>query len=200
MRTKVIGALALAAIAGSANAAIVTGPGVGSDAATFEGSTSTTITYSGFTEGSWAGELFEFRIKAVLYRNSGNGHYAPIEITQIPIGLIEYSSDAGGLWNVYSTSSTSANTLSTNALAFAFSPAITHPSGLFVGQGNFLFRITIPASSLLVNGQTFRADLQLRWANSLEVNTRSSQVVPVPTPGAAALLGLGGLLAARRRR
>ncbi len=193
MKTSIaIGALALAAIAGSANAAIVTGPGSGSNSATFEGSTPTTITYSGFNDGSWAGELFQFRIKTVLF-SSG-----PTVITQIPVGLIEYSYNAGGLWNVYSTSSTSANNTSISAGSAGWGLPIIPSSGLTVGQNNFLFRVTIPASPLLVNGQTFRAAVEYSTAFGGGTNSRASLVVP--TPGAAALLGLGGLLAARRRR
>ena len=193
MKTSIaIGALALAAIAGSANAAIVTGPGSGSNCATFEGSTPTTITYSGFNGSPWAGELFQFRIKTVLFSS------APTVITQIPVGLIEYSYNAGGLWNVYSTSSTSADNLMSAGSAAGWGPAITPLSGLIVGQGNFLFRVTIPASPLLVNGQTFRAAVEYSTAFGGGINSRASQVVP--TPGAAAVLGLGGLLAARRRR
>ena len=192
MKTLAIGAVALAAIAGSANAGIVTGPGSGSNCATFEGSTLTTITYSGFTDGSWGGELFQFWIKTVLF-SSG-----PTVITQIPVGLIEYSYNAGGIWNVYSTSSTSANNLLISSGSAGWGPAIIPSSGLIVGPNNFLFRVTIPANPLLVNGQTFRASVEYSTAAGGGTNSRVSQVIP--NPGTAALLGLGGLLAARRRR
>jgi hypothetical protein len=119
-------------------------------------------------------------------------------ITQIPVGLIEYSYNAGGLWNVYSTSSTSADNTLISAGSAGWGPAITPSSPLIVGPGNFLFRVTIPASPLLVNDQFFRAILEYSTFSSEGTSIRTSQVVP--TPGAAAMLGLGGLLAARRRR
>ena len=192
MKTSIaIGALALAACAGSVSAAIVTGPGSGSNCATFEGSTPTTITYSGFTDGSWAGALDQFRIKTVLFSSGPT-------ITQIPVGLIEYSYNAGGLWNVYSTSSTSANNTSISAGSAGWGLPIIPSSGLTVGEGNFLFRVTIPASPLLVNGQTFMASVEYSTASGGGTNSRYSQVVP--EPGAAALLAPAGLLLARRRR
>jgi MYXO-CTERM domain-containing protein len=184
---------ALVAGAGSANAGIVTGPGSGSNCATFEGSTLTTITYSDFTDGSWDGELFQFRIKTVLFSSGPT-----VMITQIPVGLIEYSYNAGGLWNVYSTSSTSANNLLISSGSAGWGPAIIPSSGLIVGPNNFLFRVTIPANPLLVNGQTFWASVEYSTAAGGGTSTRASQVVP--NHGTAALLGLGGLLAARRRR
>ncbi len=50
------------------------------------------------------------------------------------------------------------------------------------------------------NGFNLRSENRSNLSPATESETRGFRVVQVPTPGAAALLGLGGLLAARRRR
>ena len=189
--SSMVGIAAAVAVAGSANAAIVTGPSSGSDCVTFSGSSPTTITYFGFTDGGWASQLSEFSIKTVLFTGS--------TATQIPIGLIEYSYDAGTNWNVYSTTSTSANNTSVNQppLSTGWGQTVT-PSGITVGTNNFRVRVTIPADVAIVNGMTFRMSLYWSSAGGGAVNSRQSAAVPAP--GALALLGVAGLVGARRRR
>ncbi len=51
-----------------------------------------------------------------------------------------------------------------------------------------------------LNGFNLRSENRSNLTPSGESETRGFRVVQVPTPGAAAVLGLGGLLAARRRR
>ena len=50
------------------------------------------------------------------------------------------------------------------------------------------------------NGFNLRSENRSNLSPATESETRGFRVVQVPTPGAAAMLGLGGLLAARRRR
>jgi MYXO-CTERM domain-containing protein len=51
-----------------------------------------------------------------------------------------------------------------------------------------------------LNGFNLRSENRSNLVPTTESETRGFRVVQVPTPGAAAVLGLGGLLAARRRR
>ena len=190
--SSMVGIAAAVAVAGSANAAIVTGPGSTSDCLTFDGSSPTTITYFGFNDGGWNSTLTEFSIKTVLFTGS--------TATQIPVGLIEYSYNAGSNWNVYSTTSTSANNTSINPppLSTGWGSPIT-PSNVTVGQDNFRVRVTIPANVAIANGMTFR--MSLNWSSSGGGGgTNSRQSSAVPAPGAFALLGVAGLVGARRRR
>ncbi|MCX5688184.1 MAG: hypothetical protein NTV94_00070 [Planctomycetota bacterium] len=188
MNRFAIGAGALVAMAGSAIGAIVTGPGSGSNCATFEGTTATTITYSGFTDGSWSGRLNDFRINVTLFSTGPTTFYST------PISLVEYSLNAGGAWSPYSGIS------STFASSSTFGPLVSFSSpGPIVGVGNFLVRVTIDANpSQLINNRLFQMRLNYNTDSGGGTNGRSSTVVP--TPGAAAMLGLGGLLAVRRRR
>jgi hypothetical protein len=199
MKTSIaIGALALAAIAGSANAAIVTGPGIGTDCLTMEGSTSTTITYFGYTDGSWAGNLRRFSIG--VYLTSPVGQPAAAYATHV--SLIEYSMNAGSSWATYNMGSP--NTLLDPDYGFGalpMGPAVSFgfPGLSPVGIGNFRVRVTLDANPAeLIDGRRVLTVLSYSTSFGGGQNSRSSLVVP--TPGAAAVLGLGGLLAARRRR
>jgi MYXO-CTERM domain-containing protein len=188
--SSMVGVAAAAAVAGSANAAIVTGPGIGSDCATFSGSSPTTITYSAFSDAGWDGTLDSFKIKTVLFSGS--------TATPISIGLIEYSYNAGTNWNVYSLTSTSADNTSILSGSTGWGALIT-PSSVTVGNNNFRVRVTIPANVAIVNAMNFR--MSLNWSNtSFEGGTNSRNSVAVPAPGAFALLGVAGLVGARRRR
>jgi MYXO-CTERM domain-containing protein len=187
--SSMVGVAAAAAVAGSANAAIVTGPGTGSDCATFSGSSPTTITYSGFNDSGWDGTLESFKIKTVLFSGS--------TATQISIGLIEYSYNAGTNWNVYSLTSTSADNTSTSSGSAGWGAEIT-PSSVTVGNNNFRVRVTIPANVAIVNAMNFR--MSLNWTTNAGGGTNSRNSVAVPAPGAFALLGVAGLVGARRRR
>jgi len=191
-----IGALALAAIAGPATAGIVSGPGTGTNCATLEGSTATTIEYYGYSDGSWDGRLNSFRIGVYLTNNAGTTAYAT------PVSLVEYSTNAGLTWWIYPLGSP--NTLLDPSLGFndptQMGPQVSFgTSGPVVGQNNFQVRVTLAANPAeLIDGR--RVSTVLRYSTTFGggQNTRSSLVVPAP--GAAAVLGLGGLLAARRRR
>jgi len=184
-----VGVAAAMSVAGSANASIVTGPGSGSDCATFSGSSPTTITYSGFSDGGWDGTLDSFKIKTVLFSGS--------TATPISIGLIEYSYNAGTNWNVYSLTSTSADNTSISSVSTGWG-ALISPSSVTVGINNFRVRATIPANVAIVNAKTFR--MSLDWSSATGGGTNSRQSVAVPAPGAFALLGVAGLVGARRRR
>jgi hypothetical protein len=199
MKTSIaIGALALAAIAGSANAAIVTGPGIGTDCLTLEGSTSTTITYFGYTDGSWAGNLRHFSIGVYLTSPVGQ----PAAAYATPVSLIEYSMNAGSSWTTYNMGSP--NTLLDPDYGFGALPMgpivdFGSPGLPPVGVGNFRVRVTLDANPAeLINDRRVLTVLSYSTSFGGGQNSRSSLVVP--TPGTAALLGIGGLLAARRRR
>ena len=187
--SSMVGVGAAVAVAGSANAAIVTGPGTGSDCATFSGSSPTTITYSGFSDAAWDGTLESFKIKTVLFSGS--------TATPISIGLIEYSYNAGTNWNVYSLTSTSADNTSILSGSTGWGALIT-PSSVTVGSNNFRVRVTIPANVAIVNAMNFR--MSLNWSTDQGGSTTSRNSVAVPAPGAFALLGVAGLVGARRRR
>jgi len=193
-----IGALALAAFAGSANADIVTGPGTGSNCITLEGSTPTTITYFGYNDGSWAGNLRRFSIGVYLASPISQ----PAAAYATPVSLIEYSTNAGSSWVTYNMGSP--NTLLDPGFGFGALPLgpevnFGFPGLSPVGIGNFRVRVTLDANPTeLINDRRVLTVLSYSTAFGGGQNTRSSLVVPAP--GTAALLGLGGLLAARRRR
>ena len=187
--SSMVGIAAAAAVAGSANAAIVTGPSSTSDCLTFSGSSPTTITYFGFNDTAWDSSLESFKIKTVLFTGS--------TATEILIGLIEYSYNAGTNWNVYSTTSTSADNTLTTAGSTGWGQTVT-PSGITVGADNFRVRVTIPANVAIVNGRTFR--MSLNWSSSGGGGTNNRSSSAVPAPGAVALIGLAGVVASRRRR
>jgi MYXO-CTERM domain-containing protein len=183
--SSMVGVAAAVAVAGSANAGIVNPAGSGSDCLTFDGSSPTTITYSGFNDGQWDSQLTSFRIKTVLFQGS--------TATTISIGLIEYSYNSGTNWSIYSVTSTSADNTSISGGSTGWGDTIT-PSNVTVGSGNFRVRVTIPTNAAIVNGMTFR--MSLNW----DGGTNSRQSSAVPAPGAFALLGVAGLVGARRRR
>ena len=197
--SSMVGIAAAVAVAGSANAAIVTGsPADGrSNCATFDNASSTTITYS--PGGSWWNGAFDnsgdtgFTINT-QYRNGSNA------VEAITVGLIEYSYNAGASWNFYSSGSTS--TLQSSV--YNGDGALVNPVGTAVGAGNFRVRIVIGASagsfaSTLTSG-TFIMGLSYRTDMGGQDRSAVSTVVPVPAPGALALLGVAGLVGARRRR
>ena len=199
MKTSIaIGALALAACAGSVSAAIVTGPGTGSDCITMEGSTSTTITYFGYNDGAWASNLRRFSIGVYLASPTGQ----PAAAYATPVSLVQYSTNAGSSWATYNLGSP--NTLLDPDYGFGSLPMgpevnFGFPGLSPVGAGNFRVRVTLDANPAeLINGRRVLTVLSYSTAAGGGTNTRSSLVVPAP--GAAAVLGLGGLLAARRRR
>jgi MYXO-CTERM domain-containing protein len=59
-------------------------------------------------------------------------------------------------------------------------------------------RVTIPADVAIVNAMNFR--MSLNWSTDQGGSTTSRNSVAVPAPGAFALLGVAGLVGARRRR
>ncbi len=197
--SSMVGVAAAVAVAGSANAAIVTGsPADGrSNCATFDNASSTTITYS--PGGSFWNGAFDnsgdtgFAINT-QYKNGSN------VVQAITVGLIEYSYNAGTSWNVYSSGSTS--TLQSSV--YNGDGALVNPIGTTVGTDNFRVRIVIGASagslaSTLTSG-TFTMGLSYRTDAGGQDRSAVSTVVPVPAPGALALLGVAGIVGARRRR
>jgi hypothetical protein len=59
-------------------------------------------------------------------------------------------------------------------------------------------RVTIPANVAIVNAMNFR--MILDWSTNEGGSATSRTSVAVPAPGAFALLGVAGLVGARRRR
>ncbi len=167
---------AVVAIAGSANAAIVNGAGSGSNCSTLQGSTPTTITYFGYTGGSWSGRLLRFSIGVYLASPTGQ----PPAAYATPVSLIEYSTNAGSSWTTYNMGST--NTLldpNYGSGALPMGPDVNFGSpGLSpVGAGNFRVRVTLAANPTeLINGRRVLTVLSYSTASGGGRNTRSSLV------------------------
>ncbi len=190
-----IGALALAAIG---NAAILTGPGIGTDCLTMEGSTSTTITYFGYNDGSWAGNLRRFSIGVYLASPVGQ----PAAAYATPVSLIQYSTNAGSTWSIYNMGSP--NTLIDPAYGFGslpMGPEVNYgfPGLSPVGAGNFRVRVTLDANPTeLIAGRRVITVLNYSTSFGGGQNSRSSQVVPEPS--SMIVLGASALALLRRRK
>ena len=172
----VLAAAALVAIAGSANAGIVNRAATGSNCSTLQGSTPTTITYFGYTDGSWAGNLRRFSIGVYLASPAGQ----PAAAYATPVSLIEYSTNAGSSWTTYNMGS--ANTLLDSSYGFGalpMGPAVNFSSpGLSpVGVGNFRVRVTLAANpAQLIDGRRVLTVLSYETSSGGGKNTRSSLV------------------------
>ena len=190
-----IGALALAAIG---NAAILTGPGFGTDCLTMEGSTSTTITYFGYNDGSWAGNLRRFSIGVYLASPVGQ----PAAAYATPVSLIQYSTNAGSTWSIYNMGSP--NTLIDPDYGFGslpMGPVVNYgfPGLSPVGAGNFRVRVTLDANPTeLIAGRRVITVLNYSTSFGGGQNSRSSQVVPEPS--SMIVLGASALALLRRRK
>ena len=198
----------VAALAGSANAAIVTGPGTSSDCATFNSSTSTTITYSGTATG--AGQTFgTFYFGFGVMNASYAGYVAGIQVTNI-----QYSTDSGANWTLgassYTTGTTTFGGFSTASLAPASASAgtwafsFTNNGTSFPGgiNGNTLrVRATLSATNDIPNSYKFYGWGTGQWSEGAGRSFQGNGIsTAVPAPGVAALIGLAGLVANRRRR
>jgi hypothetical protein len=190
-----IGALALAAMG---NAAILTGPGIGTDCLTMEGSTSTTITYFGYNDGSWAGNLRRFSIGVYLASPVGQ----PAAAYATPVSLIQYSTNAGSTWSIYNMGSP--NTLIDPDYGFGslpMGPVVNYgfPGLSPVGAGNFRVRVTLDANPTeLIAGRRVITVLNYSTSFGGGQNSRSSQVVPEPS--SMIVLGASALALLRRRK
>ncbi len=190
-----IGALALAAMG---NAAILTGPGIGTDCLTMEGSTSTTITYFGYNDGSWNGNLRRFSIGVYLASPAGQ----PAAAYATPVSLIQYSTNAGSTWSIYNMGSP--NTLIDPDYGFGslpMGPVVNYgfPGLSPVGAGNFRVRVTLDANpTQLIAGRSVITVLNYSTSFGGGQNSRSSQVVPEPS--SMIVLGASALALLRRRK
>jgi hypothetical protein len=196
MRSAIaIGALALAAMG---NAAILTGPGIGTDCLTMEGSTSTTITYFGYNDGSWDGNLRRFSIGVYLASPAGQ----PAAAYATPVSLIQYSTNAGSTWSIYNMGSP--NTLIDPDYGFGslpMGPVVNYgfPGLSPVGAGNFRVRVTLDANpTQLIAGRRVITVLNYSTSFGGGQNSRSSQVVPEPS--SMIVLGASALALLRRRK
>jgi len=171
----------IVAVCGSsiAFAGIIDPNGAGTNCRTFDPSTVTTVTYSGFTDGSWTGGTRRFSIRFEAANN-------------IAIANIKYSLNRGSTWSTYDSGSLIAN--GTYAATVSF--AIPYP---VVGPGNFLVMADIPADPGNIPYGS-GVSLHLSYQNSTGGGENSRYSTAVPAPGSIALLGAGGLLVVRRRR
>ena len=204
--SSMVGIAAAVAVAGSANAAIVTGPGTGSDCATLNPSTSTTITYT----GSWSSQTVgTFYMGFGVCNASYVGAVSGLEVTNI-----QYSTDSGVNWTLgassYTTGTTTYGGFSTasnapaSAAAGTWAFSFTNNGSGFPGgiNGSTLrVRATLSATSSIPNDYKFYGFATGQWAEGAGRAFSGGYVsTAVPAPGAFALLGVAGLVGARRRR
>ena len=205
--SSMVGIAAAVAVAGSANASIISGPGTGSDCAALNPSTDTTITYNG-GGGLWGGTTTarSFYMGFGVANSSFGGYVAGLQITNI-----EYSTDSGANWilgaSSYTTGTTTLAGFSSADSAPASAPAGTYAFNFTSGSGivgNALrVRATLSATSSIPNQYKFYAYSVGKSVTNTTVFSGaalSTVLVPVPAPGALALLGAAGLVGARRRK
>jgi MYXO-CTERM domain-containing protein len=203
--SSMVGVAAAVAVAGSANASIINGNGQGSNCASLDPSTDTTITY---TTGSWAGTTTarSFYMGFGVANQSYGGYVAGLQITNI-----EYSTDSGASWilgaSSYTTGTTTLAGFSSADSAPASAPAGTWAFNFTSGSGivgNALrVRATLSATSSIPNQYNFYAYSVGKSVTNTTVFSGanlSTVLVTVPAPGAFALLGVAGLVGGRRRR
>ena len=200
--SSMVGVVAAATLVGSANAAIVSGPGFGSDCATFNPSTSTTITYTVVALGGSNFGTFYMGF-GVLDANY-NGYTAGIEVTNI-----EYSTDSGTNWTLGASSYTTGNTTYSQffdtapgsaAWAFSFTDNGSVGSNGGIDRSTLRVRATLSATSSIPNDYQFYGFQLGQYSPAGNAFAGGILSTAVPAPGAAALIGLVGLVAGRRRR
>ena len=210
MKTSIaIGALALAAIAGSANAGIVD-PFTTSQA----GGNPNTAPWVNISSSLFAQRQVERGNNAIASVGSGAWTMSPNQFsgpTQNGISNLNYRQDNLGstisLSGIVSmsfdfnvTGSVNLNWYledANNGLYLSLSNTPVSVSGTGTQTLNFSTAIIDPGFDLSsVTGMS----VQFSGISAGESATITNFTYVVPTPGAAALLGLGGLLAARRRR
>ena len=199
--SSMVGIAAAVAVASSASAAIVSGPGYGSDCATFNPSTSTTITYTVALGGSNFGTFYMgFGVLDANY----NGYTAGIEVTNI-----EYSTDSGTNWTLGASSYTTGNTTYSQffntapgsaAWAFSFTDNGSVGSNGGIDRSTLRVRATLSATSSIPNDYQFYGFQLGQYSPTGNAFAGGNLSTAVPAPGALALLGAAGLAGARRRR
>lgn len=146
---------------------------------------------------------------ATLFPNSGRGIYQPYTLVR-DLGEVATGVRAAGGTRIDQI----VGAFGGSALAGQYSDTATAPSdattfGLGAWQAIYTFQYDV--TSLTARTLTFRTNLDGDAFNAIDLqnvptsiaaaDTQGSYSVNIiPAPGAAALLGLGGLLAARRRR
>ena len=206
--SSMVGIAAAAAVAGSANAAIVTGPGSGntqgSDCATFDPSTSTTITYNG--AGSWANQSFgQFYFAPIVSDSNYQGSNPGFVVTNI-----EYSRDSGLNWTLgastYTTSTQNNQQAAAAGKNFAYWAFSIQDASFGITGSTLRVRMTLSATSLLANGKLLSGFAHGQYGSLAQdfygqaFGAGGGVSIAVPAPGAFALLGVAGLVGARRRR
>ncbi|MEN9642723.1 MAG: hypothetical protein RIR77_1912 [Planctomycetota bacterium] len=200
--SSMVGIAAAVAVASSASAAIVSGPGGFSDCATFNPSTSTTITY---TIVALSNSTFgTFSMGFGVLDASNNGYTAGIEVTNI-----EYSTDSGTNWTLGASSYTTGNTTYSQfvgaapgsaAWAFSFTDNGSVGSDGGIDRSTLRVRATLSATSSIPNDYQFYGFQRGQYSPAGNAFAGATFSTAVPAPGALALLGAAGLVGARRRR
>ena len=206
--SSMVGVVAAVAVAGSANAAIVTGPGSGntqgSDCATFDPSTSTTITYNG--AGSWANQSFgQFYFAPIVSDSNYQGSNPGFVVTNI-----EYSRNSGVSWTLgastYTTSTQNNQQAAAAGKNFAYWAFSIQDASFGISGASLRVRMTLSATNALANGKLLTGFAHGQYGSAAQDFYGPAFVAgggvsyAVPAPGAAALVGLAGLVASRRRR
>jgi len=157
--------------------------------------TSVTITVSGTATGNIAIESLDAGPAVVSYQISANLNFTGpggANGTSIPVANGIFNATAfDGISDFGGTSGASFNGLSgTNS-------ANASPFVLFPYEGNGNINVNVVASGASGGSGAGNLLQQFSTAASAEVSVTYTYI---PTPGAMALMGMGGLLAARRRR
>jgi hypothetical protein len=203
MRSNLIGmcsAVAAVAVAGSASAAIVDSNGIASNCLTFNPSTDTTITYTGFSGNLVSTLTVGFSVESSPYSPSTVG------IGGLTFTNIQYSTNAGSSWNNFSNGTSFTTNSTYNAMWFFDGNATTAKNtagalqitGLNNMNGaNLYVRATLSATNLIPNDYKL---VMFAYRSGDAGGTGGRTSTAVPAPGAAALVGVAGLVAARRRK
>lgn len=153
---------------------------------------------NGFSADGWTGQATDY----ISFGFNVNAGFA-VNLTNLYIGTRSSNTGPGSLGLYYSGDGFSTNlfTFTQSGTAFLNSNVALALSGL---TGNVEFRIRAIGTTS-ANGGSTSSSGTFRLTNYFNPGDTGNfsfagSVIPVPTPGTFALMGLGGLVAARRRR
>lgn len=162
---------------------------------------------NGFNSDGWAGANPAVKADSNEYIsfgfNVGAGYQ--VDLSSLAIGTRSSNTGPGSLGLFYSGDNFTTNLFTFTQVGTAFNNQIVDLSGLTGLQGNVEFRIielntTSANGGTTADGGTFRLTAYFVGSTFDQNINFQGTVSAVPAPGALALLGLGGLVAGRRRR